>query len=757
MPMRAAAVPMETQDNIEGQPSAGARLQLARNIARALNSANNAIALYPSDSPMPREAAAGFIAALDRLLAFEPYLQLSVSGNGLFLDGEDVCGTSSSLSRFAFILHSRQVGQIRFLPGMDEDECVSFLRTLAEDPNVLRNKGGLTKALGAAGVVKVKVVDLAQEAAADSARSEAPDSGATRVEGVVGLSDSALVADDSAQVRTWLHEAAGDIASRGLSHEASAVELARVLAVEAGQAITLGGAETELGLENLAEAVGSLDDETRRGLLSMLLASADSAGEALAALLSRIGDDELAAALAAEATRSGADPSELLRSPALGAARRDAIVGKAKAAVDSAAPPTPAAPPPPPVPRVKVDPSLPRFSRKGDNIAVPVAQLVADARQFTQEERNGLLQVPNEAQRNQPGKSIDTLLYLLNRTSAPDRTAETVGAVVEMASYSLDMGRVDLLAKAVGGIRERRERAYSESAETHPFDEAIASLSSEQIGGKAVALLEDEGGDARVRDVASYLAAADPSVQDIAIETVGNQISGELKDRIHAVFQALGPRAIGAMERHVADGNWVIARSAVLILAATGEPRVVPALRRALGHAEDRVAEQAVKGLANIGSPEAVDAVVSAIDHGSGQTRLLAIQAAGKLGSDRAVSALARIFAGSDLFGRGLEEKTAAVQALVGIGGTAAVSALEHAARRRFLLSPGKTKRFRRAVADGLRQLAAASEPGGNGTQQGIGPGETADAARAGTEVSAAGAGSEADASRAGSEGRVGG
>lgn len=679
------------------QPSVQARLQLASNIARALNSANNAIQLYPADSPMPREAAAGFIATLDRFLMFEPYLQLTVSGDRLSLDQQDVCGTSSSVGRFAFQLHSRQIGQIRFLPGLGAEECVQFLRILGMDPDALRAKGGMVKALVAGGVDHVKVVDLAQEAAAESAGQARPD--AVQVQGVSGLREEALVSSDAGEAREWLHQAADAMSA----HRLGAAELARVLAVEAGKALSFGGGDTELGLDNLSQAITSLDESSRGGLIAAMMSSTEAAAAALGSLLGRINEEELVSALAGLASERGCDPTDLLGASPLGRERRDRMAGKANALMRMRASEQQAQtarPEPPPLPHLApVDETLPRYARKGDDVPFSATRLATDARQFTREERDGLLQAPQEAGVSEVDKPMITLLYLLNHAKDEESATATIGSIIDTATYALDMGAVETVTRGICGLRLASDGLGAASPHAQRLEDAIGRLSGAEVAGKVIESLDGEAGAARVVSVTTYFASAQPSAQEAVMDAVGSDISPELRSRATAVLKGLGPRAIGVLERHVVDRRWIVAHSAVVALSGMKEARVAPALRRALGHTEPRVVEAALRGLAAVGGRDAEEAVAWSIERGLDSTRKLAVELAGRMRAGAAVAVLGRIVTAGDLFGRTLPEKLAAIDALAAIGTPEAINALDGAARTRFLFSPGKTRRLREHVA----------------------------------------------------------
>ncbi|RJQ55420.1 MAG: HEAT repeat domain-containing protein [Actinobacteria bacterium] len=712
---------METSSDTQQPSPIQARVHLARNIVRALNSTNNAITLYPPDSPMPREAAAGFIAALERFLMFEPYLQLSVAADGLRLEGEDVCGESSSLKRLAFQLHTRQVGQIRFMPGLDSEECVTLLRVLGVEAEVLRAKGGLSAALAAKGVRHVAVVDLAQEAAAEAgARPEQV--GSRRVEGVAGLSAEQLLDSDASGVCRWLQETAEDVSARGLPARETATEMARVIASGAEMASSHEGAAGARGMDNLAAAIMSLGESSRRELLSVLLRSEDLGAGALQSVLARIGDAELAAALVQEADPTGADPKRLLDGEALDEARRERVAEMARELAQSGRHQQPAGGQEPPAGESKADerqirpadlspnprramaPSLPRYSRRGDDVPFSPSQLAEDSRSFSSEERDELLQAPNLANADESLRSATTLLYLLNRTSEESAAAETVESMVSLADRALSSAQVGVLVRILCGLRLKHQHLDPTSPLAHHVDQALNSLSSPDVAAGVIGLLDGQNG-SRLEPAVEYFLAAQPIAQEAAIEAFGGSAPPELKRQIQTIFARLGPRAIGAAERHVSDPRWPVALHSVAVLGRIGEPRVVPALRRALSHSESRVIQQAIKSLGSIGGREAEEALVWAVESGEAQARMLAIRALGTQQSAIAVGPLRRLLESGDAFGRSLEEKLSAIEALGAIGTTEAIEALSQARQKRFVFSPSKTKLMREAAMRHLERL----------------------------------------------------
>ncbi len=689
---------MEIEHGTQEQaPSTEARLQLVRNIARALNSTNNAIQLYPPESPMPRESAAGFLAALERYLMFEPHLQLVVSVDSLSLEGEDICGQSPSLQRFAFQLHSRQVGQIRFLPGLDTEECVTFLRILAIDPETIKAKGGLEKALTVKAVRHISVVDLAQEAAAESGGGAAPVEETTRVAGVAALRPEVLIEADPAATTLWLRQNAEEIASRGLAGPEAGAALATVLSEGAGMAAGFEGGVRAQAMDNLASAIGSLDASSRHELLSILLKTQDGGAGALQAILSRIEDADLSGALAHESRRTGLDPSQLIGTDSLDEERRARVAAQAREAA-------PKAPPQAPTPDVRrsMAPSLPRYSRKGDDFQFSPSQLATEAREFTQPERDSLLHAPREAVEGELMRSATTLLYLLNRSDEEAAAAETIESMLGLVEHALSRAQVGVLVRIVCGLRLKQERCEPSSPLTHRIDQAIDQLSSPEFASGVIRLLT---GDPHTLEAATeYFLSAHAVAQEAAIDVLGTDASQELKRQVQAIFAKLGVRAIGVTERHVSDSRWPVALYCVQILAKMREPRVVPALRRAISHDEPRVVEQAVKCLGEIGGREAEEALCFALEQGAG-VRLQAIKALGSLQAESAVEPLRRLIAASDAFGRSIEEKIAAVTALGSIGSAQAAQALREAHQKRFFFSPGATSRLRQAAAAELERL----------------------------------------------------
>lgn len=692
---------METAGHSNQRPLDEVRLSLVRSVIRALNSAFNAVLLYPTGSPIPREAAAAFVASFDQFVALEPELAVTVSENQLSVRGRDMCGDSTSLRRLALQLHSRQVATIRLLPGLDSDETLSLLQTLREEPDTLRAKGGLRAALSAVGVSHVEIVDLAQEAAADAAILPGTRPDAVRVAGVPNLRLDALVDPDPRHVRAWLRLALERTEQELATGEETASELAAIVASEAEHAVTLGGADAQLGLSNLSEAIAALDETSRCRLLSVLLTSVDGAG-ALKALLAHVDDTAIASAIAGDAAESEAPPTDLISRLRLDPARRDLIAEQVRAMIESGPPdgsgeggsaPSPG--------KTETHAELPQFSRPEDSVPVAPSALAAHVARYSAEEQAFLQHVPCEAKDHDLDRSMATLLYLLNQTTEPDPARATARAVTDLAEYALAQDRTGTLAHAVTGLRLRSDNVEPASPVAAHVREALAQLSRDEVAGMVARFLDD----ARFDDAATYFAGAEPSAQEVLLDTLVRGDSPELEERARDVLAALGVRAIGTLGHHVTDKRWAVAHTAVVLLAKTGTRQAVPALCHALAHPHEDVALAAVDGLATIGDDEAVEALLAAMETGSRRVRIAAIEAVGRSDGAYAVDALAKLLQRRDFFGRRLDRKTAAANALATIATPAAVDALESAQRQRFLFSPGATRRLRSHLRRCLAQL----------------------------------------------------
>lgn len=698
-----------------------AQLEPIRSAVKALNRAHNAVALYPPESDVPREAAAVFVAALERVLAVRPFLQMVVGKDRLTVDGEDVTGDSGSVKRFATHLHQRQVGRLHFLPGLQADECVMFLRILAREPHALKDAGGLVSVLPAEGVEHVQVIDLAQEAAAYGALGQGTGTGGAEAGDLADLSLNALLAPEAGQVRTWLRGAAQTVASKGLSAERAGQALSDVVAGEAEKATALGGADGELGLSNLADAIASLDDESRGRILSNLVTSDRTAG--LDAVVARVDDDLLASAVAAEASSGHTSPLALLSHSTLPPSRRDQIVDIANKllldAVDNLklgqVPGATSMPQEEPVP-------LPSLPRDKDDVGEARAALATQARKFTKEERDRLIRAPAEAKGVDVGSAMDTLLHLLRESEDPAQAAETIAATVDMAQDALGQGRLDVLNSAVHGLRAPPEGLKSAPDLAQSVEKAIATLSSEEVSRTVVGLMRGPEGRSHVHDVTTYFTEADSSALEAVVDMLADDVAAEVRQAARDILATVGRKGLDALERHVMDERRAVAYSAVVIISNSGEPRVAPALQRALLHPDEQVGQAAVEGLASIGGSVAENALEWGIECSSSTVRLCAIRAAGQIRAECLVDVLGRVVCKRDMFGSAFEEKSAAVDSLAAIGTRAAIDVLRDARHQRFLFSPGRTRRLRASAKRWLDRPAAGDGQAGEGAVE-EGPG----------------------------------
>lgn len=133
------------------------------------------------------------------------------------------------------------------------------------------------------------------------------------------------------------------------------------------------------------------------------------------------------------------------------------------------------------------------------------------------------------------------------------------------------------------------------------------------------------------------------------------------------------PGAAAALKGKLADKDPLVRGEAAEAIGRSKDPAALAELLEALKSSDDNTRWGAVGGLAALGDKAAVPALIGALAHPDRNTRWKAAQALGTLNDTRAVDNLIGV-ANSDKY---QHVRLAAIEALLDIGGSKAVSALD--------------------------------------------------------------------------------
>lgn len=129
---------------------------------RALASALRTMRLYPATSPIPLEAAQSASAAFEAWFAItgQQVAALAITREGIVAHGDEPVGAFGALADLAETLRERGAAEIAVTRAPDASDILDFVAVLSLSVDEVRSRGGLSNAVGEAGVVHISVTDI---------------------------------------------------------------------------------------------------------------------------------------------------------------------------------------------------------------------------------------------------------------------------------------------------------------------------------------------------------------------------------------------------------------------------------------------------------------------------------------------------------------------------------------------------------------------------------------------------------------------
>jgi hypothetical protein len=258
-----------------------------------------AVALYPSSSDIPRTSLARLTEMLHEQLTSTPELRFGVDKAGLFFDGMPVSPGSQAYEAFALELYQRNIASVRFHAGVREADVQALLELLAVPAEEIVATGGIESRLWEQGIdavtvteARVSIVDFEEE---DSVPEEtSPD----EIDEIVAKAAAGGDREKRMLCRLMLEPSRvggyvfGDVGGAQPDPAQSAARLS-ALAKLAGSVPD----ERPTLLRALAEAVETLDPDTRHRLLVEQLLPNGKTDEGVASVVRNMDLDGLCRAL----------------------------------------------------------------------------------------------------------------------------------------------------------------------------------------------------------------------------------------------------------------------------------------------------------------------------------------------------------------------------------------------------------------------------------------------------------------------------
>jgi HEAT repeat protein len=696
-----------------------------------LSTAMKSLRIYPSGSDIPRRNALEVLEVLKETPANEEYVELGVTRNGLTFEGATVFPRSQGFQSFARDFYKRNLAAIRFHRGVTPEEILRFLSLIIMPAEQLAAQGGMEPSLSELGIVNITVT----EAATRIVETVLP--GGLEFIDQYDIPDHLEVPTDMT-VDEVLEEAGGDQTrdkrvlmrvlrdrravakylreARTREPEDSLGEVARRVLAMARNTRDELPADQAAVLDVIAEAIMELNPEERGDLYESHLLEEGRMDDAIAAIIDRLGVEEVVNCIL----------NEIEETPA-------ALTGLSRAVRNLA---------------------LMNVSADRDSV-LELAVTKMRARGFSEvyieemEAEVAPARITGTETRRRTAGPIDTMLRLVDM--APDASdvfvyEDAVEPLREEAARGTTDGDIISALVAVATLESRDdefaaimsmlEDSVGVLVDSHEADVAadVAEALSAVAAGpnvlpdhrdrmlKVVNSIASPESLARVTtalrryssDSAEYLACRrllgvlGESMIDPLLEVLAGEEDMSARKALIELISSSAHDYIPELGARLKDSRWYLVRNVVAILASTHKQEVVPLLQRTLRHADVRVRRETIRGLAGIRVALADSVIASALDDVDAQNVQAAARHLGMIGARSAAPALEKVALGTSLGNHDIPARVEAIGALAKIGEPSSVEVMHTLTRKQGLFGGGRDKEVRAAAAAALQVLERA-------------------------------------------------
>lgn len=697
---------------------------------------HKAVGLYPTSSAIPRESARGVIEVLRTIFQERGDTRLSVTKDGLLIEGVPIFFGQGPYTAFSLELYNRNVSEVRFHAGVAERDIISFFEVLKILPAELAGSGGFEAQLWERQVdavtvteVSAKIVDaeLPDGAAAAEMAGEPwpPDAG--RIDEILVGAFSGRPRDQRMLVRVLRDPAllgsyfVETLSGRGTKPAEATIEshVASLANLVKGE---LPGDQPEL-YRGIAEAVLGLEPELRRKLVRDKLLGDARKDEALAAVVRSMHVDEICEILVeglaeGEATVEGV--SRAIRNLALiSLSGRDEVVEAAGAAMEAA--------------------GVSEETRGAVLENASPARLVVKERPQTAEETPvdsvvrliDLAPAPGthlsddpkmEALREEARIGVTdadvmcALVTLVTLDVRPEPFATAMSMVEDDLSLLLERDEFEAAADVAAALTEAERDRRLSTAQRRRIKNAVSSLARPQeirTINKAMRVFpagtRENAACRRLLELLGGIAI------DPLLELLAEEQDMQARKVMVDLISGLAPGFIDRLGEHLADRRWYFVRNVVSILGHTKRADALTHLERTLRHVDPRVRRETIRSVAGIKEQRAEQMLVAALSDDDAANVTLAARYAGLLSLRGSVPTLEMVARGEGKGNRDVGPRVEAIEALGRIGTTSSMATLEQLSEKRRLLRRSVPKEISTAAEAAVVQIRHRSTAGGAG------------------------------------------
>ncbi|MDP2233680.1 MAG: HEAT repeat domain-containing protein, partial [Actinomycetota bacterium] len=626
-----------------------------------------AVLLYPPASSIPRENASEAADTLRQVLQRMPEVRFGVTKEALLYEGIPVFPGRAAYEAFAQELYNRNLADVRFHAGTSATDIIAFLTILKHSPSEVADAGGFEGRLWEQGVdtitvsqAFVKIVD-APEGESEAETTELPPMNSDEIDELLAAAyggrprDQRMlvrVMEDSSAMCSYLAET---MSGRGRSPEEM---LAGVRTTELAHFIAKQDPRKRPALyRSLADAVMSLEPDTRRVLLTERLLPEGRTDDAVASVVRQMDVDRLCRVLA-DSLEAGEIPRDgvarAIRNLAMiSMSDREEVVNAAGAALlgdgfgegDIASILEMAAPS-----KLEV-----RERAKGaieeeqpvDTIFKLMDLAPAGSTRNLVEYDAGVEALREESRRGiADGDVIGALVTLVTIDPREEQFASMMAMVEDSLDLLLERGELEVAADAAAALRSASDNEALNAAQRARVTKALAKFAnSDDMREIHRALRNFKSGTLEHDAARRLLGTLGMLALQPLLELLADEPDMSARKAMVDTLSAMAAEYVPELGEHITDSRWFFVRNVVNILGSTKRPNILYYLERTLRHNDARVRRETIRAIAGVNDRLAVEMLIAGLDDDDAQNVQLAARYLGvsdERGGVRALESVAR-------------------------------------------------------------------------------------------------------------------
>ena len=692
---------------------------------------NKAVKLYPPSSDIPRGSATDLIGMLRLLLKERSDLRFQVTKDGLLHNALPILPGSRPFETFAREFYNRNLADVRFHASVTPKQVVDFLRVLQEPPEVILASGGFEQRLWdlqvdgvTVGLVSTKIVDteLTEEGPALGEGEDWPPAH-ERIDELIEAAYGARPRDQRMLVRFVQNPR---LVSRYLNDLASTGRGGRPLAkFIAGRIVSMAHvAYSELSedqpalFRSIAEALLSLDPDTRRDVLVERLLPEARLDDSVAGILRQFELSELCNALVEgisddPVSRDGL--SRAIRNLAVISLRpKDEVLGAAETAMreagaqestvsavlENAAPA-----------RLSVTRSTEGSAESVESILrlVDLAPVASEAVDESVAEAKAEVAA---------GFSDGDIMLSVVTLVAIERRSEMFSSLMAIIENGLGLllewGEYEDAADAAGAFAALEDDDTLDPAQRERVRSALVDMAQPRhMRELAAALRRHTPGTTEHESCRRLMSTLGAHTIGSLLEVLADEPDMASRKALVDLITSMAPRHVGTLIERLGDPRWYFVRNVVAILGSIRRPEVLQHLARTIRHPDARVRRETIRAVAGIRVRQAEEMLIAALADEDPQNVGLAARLLGTLGARSALGPLSQVVRGDGRGNRDIGVRVEAIEALGRLGAPEAAPVLEEVVRQRGIFRTGRARELRTAAEAALAELSRSQNAGG--------------------------------------------